>query len=265
MHIIDIDFFSDMSPYARFWSTQRSDRPWLLHAVKCPECKKCIRRDYFDYDRFSLGEGILPDVIYSGFNVSEKFRTAWLKSGLKGIADFLPLPLYQRRNKRYVRVKQPYYQVVLNVPHMKVDIQKSGLIDDRSILANNGDEVVVPEGKHCWIYWQCPVCGYTYKTFSQYRDIRRVICWPYPENLVYEGTTDDDIFAFTNVFNGFGYALVGDRYYFVSDRFIEFIKENQLTNMYAFTPEEFRTTYKKDPLMKYTPVYTDPSIVNTDC
>ena len=264
MHIIDVDFLSDMSPYAEFWSTQISQRPHLVQPVKCPMCKKSLRRSYFDYDKFVLGEGILPDVIYRGLIVSEKFRTMWVKSGLKGIVDFLPLPLYQRRNKRCVAVKQPYYQVVLNVPHLKVDLEKSSMIDGNSILANVGDEVVVPEGKRLWIYWQCPVCGYTYKTFSPYRYRQCVEYWPLPERLVYGGTTDDDIFAFTNVFNGFESGMIGNRYYFVSDRFIDFIKENQLTNMYAFSYEEFRTKYERDPLIKYTPVYTDPSIATVD-
>lgn len=264
MHIIDIDFFSDMSPYAEFLSTQISSRPWLLQPVECQECKKSLRRCYFDYNKYVLGEGILPDVIYGGFGVSEKFRTAWQKSMLKGIADFLPLPLYQRKNKRYIAVKQPYYQVVLNVPQLKVDIKKSGMINNDSILANHGDEVVVPEGKRLWIYWQCPVCGYTIKTFSPYRHKQKSIYWPFPENLVYDGSTDDDIFTFINVFNGFQGGISGNRYYFVSDRFIEFIKENELTNMYAFTPEEFRTIYVNDPMKRYTPIYTDPTIAGMD-
>lgn len=264
MHIIDIGFLGEMSPYAGIWSAQVSQRPWLLDSVDCPACKKSLRRCYFDYNKYVLAEGILPDVIYSGFSVSDKFRTAWLKSGLTGIADFLPLPLYQRRNKRYVPVKQPYYQVVLNIPHLKVDIEKSGMIDNNSILANDGDEVVVPEEKRIWIYWQCPVCGYTERTFSPYRHIRKAIYWPLPENLVYDGTCNEDIFAFMNAFNGYEHGISGNRYYFVSDRFIDFIKENQLTNMYAFPYEEFRTKYEKDPLARYTPIYTDPTIVNQE-
>ena len=264
MHIIDIDFFSDMSPYARFWSTQMGHRPHLLQCVQCPECKKDLRRTYLDYEKYVLSEGILPDVIYGGFSVNEKFRNAWVKSGLKGIADFLPLSLYQRRNKRYVKVKQPYYQVVVNVPHLKVDLRKSGLINDDMIVARNGDKVVLPEGTRSWIYWECPVCGYVERTFSPYNHKSFWVQWRFPENLKYDGTTDDDIFTFTNAFNGIKCGMSGNRYYFVSDQFIEFIKENQLTNMYAFTPEEFRTIYVNDPMKRYTPIYTDPTIAGMD-
>lgn len=264
MYIIDVKLISNMSPYAVFWSTKITQSPRLLQSVNCPECQKALRRSYTN-NKFILDEGVLPDIVYPDFNVSEKFRTAWLKSGLTGIEDFLPLPLYQRRNKRYVAVKQPYYQVVLNVPHLKVDLRKSGMIDNNSIFAYNGDEVVVPEGKHLWIYWQCPVCGYTDKTFSSHRDERRGVYWRFPENLVYSGSTDEDIFTFMNVFNCFKYGIIGDRYYFVSDRFIDFIKENQLTNLYAFTPEEFRTVYKLDSTTeRYTPIYTDPTIADID-
>lgn len=260
MRVINNEFMCDMSPYASFWSIKLSDRPWLLQSTNCAECKKSLRSSVLDLDKHVLDEGILPDMTYGDLIVSEKFRSAWLASGLKGIDAFLPVRLYQRRNKRHVAVKQPYYQVVVNVPHLKVDIRKSELIDDNEILANNGDEVIIPEEKRCWIYWQCPTCGYVERTFSPYRDKRLPIHWNFPNNLVYDGTTDDDIFAFTNVFNGFENGLGGWRFYVVSDRFISFVKENKLTNVYALTPEEARLSQKGNPNQRFTPVYTDPSV-----
>ncbi len=261
MHIINREFMCDMSPYARCWSTKYNHNPFLLDAVECSECGKALRRSYYDYDKRVISEGLLPDMLYGGvLVVSEKFRTAWLASGLKGIADFLPVPLYQRRNKRHAVVKPPYYQVVVNVPHLKVDVQKSGMIDDYDVFANNGDEVILPEGKRCWIYWQCPVCGYVDRTFSPYRDIRDSIIWKVPDNLVYDGTTDDDIFAFANVFNGFEHGISGQCFYFVSERFMSFVRENQLTNVYALTPEELRKSLPDIGTLRFTPVYTDPAV-----
>ena len=105
----------------------------------------------------------------------------------------------------------------------------------------------------------CPVCGYVDRTFSPYRDIRDSIIWKVPDNLVYDGTTDDDIFAFTNVFNGFKSGISGQCFYFVSDRFISFVRENQLTNVYALTPEELRKSLPDIGTLRFTPVYTDPA------
>lgn len=262
MHVINNDFLGNTFPYACLWEIKPSHRPFRLQEVKCIACNKNIRRPYIDLDKYVVGEGILPDMLYNDLIVSEKFRLAWLASDLKGIATFLPVPLYQRKNKRHVTVKQPYYHVVLNVPHLKVDIRKSRLIDDDEILANNGDEVIVPEGKHCWIYWQCPVCGYTVRSFSKYRDKRLPLYWSFPDNLVYDGTIDDDIFAFTNVFNGFESGDIGGKFFVVSDRFISFVKENKLTNVYALTPEEARLSQKGNPNQRFTPVYTDPSTID---
>ncbi len=263
MYIINRDFWCDTSPYAERWSIKISHRPWLLKAVECPECGKALRQDYFDHDKYVIGEGILPDMLYRDLIVSEKFRTAWLASGLKGIADFLPIPIYQRRNKRHVAVKQPYYSVVVNVPHLKLDVQKSGMIDDYDVFANEGDEVILPEGKRCRIYWQCPTCGYIERAFSPYRDKRVSINWKVPDNLVYDGTTDDDIFAFANVFNGYKCGISGQKFYVVSDRFISFVRENKLTNVYALTLEELRKSLPDSGTLKFEPVYTDPSAIET--
>ncbi len=263
MYIINNQFLCDTSPYACKWTHKFSDRPWLLQPVKCSECGKHLRSCYFDYDKLIIDDGVLPDMLYSDLVVSEKFRTAWLDSGLKGIADFLPIPVYQRKNKRHVAVKQRYYEVVVNVPHLKVDVRKSSMVDDYDIFADNGDEVIVPEGKRCWIYWQCPVCGYVERTFSPYRDQRVSINWDFPDNLVYDGTTDDDIFTFTNVFNG--YKMGGNPlFYIVSDRFISFVRENKLTNVYALTPEELRKSLPDVGALRFTPVYTEPSAADIE-
>ena len=172
-------------------------------APKCPQCGAPIGSRYWlEPRRVVLSKPKYGDFVYGlWFLVSENFKTAYEKSALKGIEEFLPVEVAKIRYVRPFSPKPPqYYKINLEYSFARIDLEKTRFSGQ-------------PEERYC------SLC----KPFGMLMDVVNGV---YIDDAKWGG---EDIFHLHET-GGAAYA---------SQRFVDFCLAHGFTNLQVVNTKEF--------------------------
>lgn len=198
------------NPYAECYR----NNPVYNHniTVNCPICGSSVSDSYWTYPRcLTITNSRYADFLYWGpspFVVSTRFKELYEKSDLKGITAFEPIDSFKvQKLKKGNSMPEAYYVPVLCRSRIKIDREKSKItyLDDDS-----DDEANI-----------CELCNPVKELdFS----IEKLVL-----NMTnYEG---EDIF----------HTYESGMRTYLSQRFVEFVEQNGLTNLSCVKVEDFFT------------------------
>ena len=192
----------------------------------CPMCGQSFSRAYVDGQGFAFPKGSTADLLQTvcgGLLVSERFAQAWQSDGMTGIERLDPVRITKVRGRAVKPDAFPYYAMTLNEPKAQLDLIQSGCIIEWK-------EGMEPRDAADFDSVFCLKCGKPRDAYSENSRLRHAI-WA-PKRIVFAIPPRDDISLISN------YELYST--YFVSKRYVEFIKKHRFSNCYAVPVEEFR-------------------------
>ena len=241
------------SPFAQIYDVKTKAAVQKSYLIRCPRCDGTIRDSYFPKEQLVLKKGLLPDILYTNdLYVSERFRLAWEHQGLKGIEAFVCVDTVRMLGRKETIIDK-YYLVVPSIPSIQLDIIKSRCVSSSAIV-DDLDSYLEDIHIRSTI---CETCGRV--QLKRRSGALWEPSWSFPSSWILRGNIENDITTLTNAFNSLGAC------YILSEKFIEFVQKNKLTNFYALTETEMclaQESICKGKTLSCKPIYVNPDTIS---
>lgn len=193
----------------------------------CPLCGQKLGPYFWKHPRkLTITTSKYADLLYGPLTmvVSERFKQAYEASGLTGISAFGEIEAYKvQRRKKNDPPPGKYYTMSVVPAEVYLDLENSRI----DYLDGEPDEDEEPDEPIC------PLCTPVNKSYCQ---IHRLA-------LNTDKWNGEDLFHVP--------AMGG--HLFASERFVQFIRDHQLTNFWFSKVEEYKFTFEFDHSMVFTP------------